>query len=114
MRKIMWFIQSSASAGLITAEFDHQLNVKLRAEAQRQKKIVSPSTPCGEARSKCGVHYVIFFPNHPQMLYDMRMYVYICLYIELHTQRRACVADMSVMHIYRYIMKEENTFNDHI
>lgn len=41
------------------------------------------------------------------MLYDMRMYVYICLYIKLHTQRQACVADMSVMHIYRYIMKEK-------
>lgn len=35
----------------------------------------------------------------------MHMYVYICLYMKMHTQRQACMLVMPVMHIYRYIIK---------
>lgn len=45
------------------------------------------------------------FPIHFQMLYDMHMYVYICLYMKMHTQWWACMLVMPVMHIYRYIIK---------
>lgn len=50
--------------------------------------------------------YIIWeFPIHVQMLYDMHMYVYICLYTEMHTQRQAGMPFIPVMHIYRYIIK---------
>lgn len=33
------------------------------------------------------------------------MYVYICLYMKMHTQWQACMPVLPVMHIYRYIIK---------
>lgn len=57
------------------------------------------------ARAQYVLYIMWLFPIHFKMLYDMNMYVYICLYMKVHTQWRACMPVMPVMHIYRYIIK---------
>lgn len=79
------------------------LNVNLHTKVQKKSH---PQCPL-----QLIVLYIMWeFPIPLQLLYDLHMYVYICLYTEVHTWWLACMPVMHVMHIYRYIIKNPFTY----